>query len=121
MRALREYLPYAASATRPEPTSGFTADHVHACHMMTKVHTVSIVAKNKYSAKAGGLPHPSRGGTKVRKPFTRVRTTPAMIFDSRFASNGSSRHARIMAMGISIKTAEPIRAHGGSASKCLPE
>jgi hypothetical protein len=81
--------------------------------MMTEVHTVSIVAKNKYSAKAGGLPHPARGGTKVRKPFTRVTTPPAMIFASRFALNGSSRHARIMAMGISIKTAEPIRAHGG--------
>jgi hypothetical protein len=32
------------------------------------VATVSIVAKNKYSGKAGGLPHPARGGTKVRKP-----------------------------------------------------
>src|SRR5215469_17863743 len=39
--------------------------------MMTKVQTVSIVPKNKYSAKADGLPHPARGGTKVRKPFTR--------------------------------------------------
>jgi hypothetical protein len=81
--------------------------------MMTEVHTVSIVAKNKYSAKAGGLPHPARGGTKVRKPFTEVKIAPAMIFASRFALNGSSRHATIMAMGISIKTAEPSRAHGG--------
>ena len=79
---------------------------------MTEVHTVSIVAKNKYSGKAGGLPQPTRGGTKVRKPFTRVQIAPAMIFASRFALNGSSRHATIMAMGISIKTAEPARAHG---------
>jgi hypothetical protein len=84
--------------------------------MMTEVATVSIVAKNKYSGKAGGLPHPARGGTKVRKPFTRVITPPAIIFATRFALNGSSRHARIMAMGISIKTAEPIRAHGERGS-----
>src|SRR5258705_13669782 len=84
--------------------------------MMTEVATVSIVAKNKYSGKAGGLPHPARGGTKVRNPFTRVITPPAIIFPSRFALNGSSRHARIMAMGISIKTAEPIRAHGERGS-----
>jgi hypothetical protein len=90
-----------------------TPDQVHACQMMTEVATVSIVAKNKYSAKAGGRPHPTRGGTKVRKPFTRVRKLPAMIFASRFALNGRNRHARIMAMGISIKTAEPIRAHRG--------
>src|SRR5579864_9653113 len=83
---------------------------------MIEVHTLSMVAKNKYSAKAGGLPHPARGGTKVRKPFTRVTTPPAMIFASRLALNGSSRHARIMAMGISIKTAEPIRAHGERGS-----
>src|SRR5947209_19072455 len=93
-----------------------TLDQVLACQMMTEVHTVSIVAKNKYSGKAGGLPHPARGGTKVRKPFTRVIRPPAMIFASRFALNGSSRHARIMAMGISIKTAEPITAHGGRGS-----
>ena len=80
-------------------------DQVHACQMMNEVATVSIVAKNKYSGKAGGLPHPARGGTKVRKPLTRVITPPAIIFASRFALNGSSRHARIMAMGISIKTA----------------
>ena len=84
--------------------------------MMTEVHTVSIVAKNKYSGKAGGLPHPARGGTKVRKPFTRVITPPAIIFASRFALNGSSRRAKFMAMGISIKTAEPIRAHGERGS-----
>src|SRR4051812_17138152 len=88
-----------------------TPDQVHACQMMTEVATVSIVAKNKYSGKAGGLPHPARGGTKVRKPFTRVVMPPAMMFASRFALNGSSRHARIMAIGISINTAEPIRAH----------
>ena len=80
---------------------------------MTEVATVSIVAKNKYSGKAGGLPHPSRGATKVRKPFTRVRKVPAMIFASRFALKESSRDATIMAIGISIKTAEPIRAHWG--------
>src|ERR1017187_5539883 len=90
-----------------------TPDQVHACQMMTEVHIVSIVAKNKYSGRAGGLPHPARGGTKVRKPFTRVKIAPAMIFASRFALNGSSRHATIMAMGISIKTAEPARTHGG--------
>src|ERR1041385_9259009 len=99
--------------TRPEPTAGFAADHVHACQTMTEVHTVSIVAKNKYSANAGGLPHPSRGGANVTKPFTRVRRLPAMIFASRFVLNGNNRHTRIMAIGISIKTAEPIRAHGG--------
>src|SRR6185437_4645152 len=89
---------------------------------MTEVHTVSMVAKNKYSGKAGGLPHPTRGGTKVRKPFTRVTRAPAIIFASRFALNGSSRDARIMAMGISIRTAEPIRAHGerGSNELCEP-
>ena len=98
-------------------TSASTPDQVHACQMMTEVATVSIVAKNKYSGKAGGLPHPARGGTKVREPFTRVITPPAIIFASRFALNGSSQHARIMAMGISIKTGEPIRAHGERGSK----
>src|SRR5262249_30608449 len=38
-----------------------------------------------------------------------------------FVLNGSSRHARIMAMGISIKTAEPIRAHWGRGSKEIPQ
>src|SRR5579872_610047 len=98
-----------------------TPDQVHACQTMTEVHIVSIVAKNKYSGKAGGLPHPTRGGTKVRKPFTRVTMTPAMIFASLFARNGSSRDARIMAMGISIKTAEPIRAQGERGWNEFPE
>jgi hypothetical protein len=79
---------------------------------MTEVHTVSIVAKNKYSGRAG-VRAPTRGGTKVRNPFIRVKITPVMIFASRFVLNGSSRDATIMAMGISIKTAEPSRAHGG--------
>src|SRR5215475_11248984 len=57
---------------RSELPSPSPSDHVHACQMMTEVHTVSMVAKNKYSGKAGGLPHPTRGGTKVRRPFTRV-------------------------------------------------
>ena len=61
-----------------------TSDQVHGCQMMTEVQTVSIGAKNKYSGKAGGQPHPSIGATKVKKPFTRVRTTPAMIFAHRF-------------------------------------
>src|SRR6202011_2978512 len=100
---------------RSELTAASIPDQVHACQMMTEVATVSIVAKNKYSGKAGGLPHPARGATKVRKPFTRFTMPPAIIFASRFALNGSSRHARIMAMGISIKTAEAIRAHGGRA------
>src|SRR5262249_57681176 len=89
--------------------------------MMIEVHTVSIVAKNKYSGKAGGLPHPTKGGTKVRKPFIRVTMAPAIMFAIRFALNGSSRHARIMAMGISIKTAEPIRAQGERGSNQAPE
>jgi len=76
------------------------------------VHTVSIVAKNKYAGRAG-VRAPKRGGTKVRPPLIRVTVAPAMIFASRFALNGSKRHATIMAMGISIKTAEPSRAHGG--------
>jgi hypothetical protein len=97
---------------RSELTAASTPDQVHAYQMMTEVHTVSIVAKNKYSGRAG-VRAPTRGGTKVRKPFTRVKIAPAMIFASRFALNGSSRHATIMAMGISIKTAEPSRAHGG--------
>ena len=67
--------------------------------MMIEVATVSIVAKNKYSANAGGLPHPTRGGTKVRKPLIRVTSAPATMLDSRFALNGSHRHARIMAIG----------------------
>src|SRR3984893_17056936 len=99
---------------RSELTSTSTPDQVHACQMMTEVATVSIVAKNKYSGKAGGLPHPTSGGTKVRKPFTTVRRITAAIFATRFALNGRSRHVTIMAMGISIKTAEPIRAHGAS-------
>src|SRR5258708_36920325 len=103
-------------ALRSVLTSASTPDQVHACQMMTEVATVSIVAKNKYSGKAGGLPDPARGGTKGRKPFTRVIMPPAIIFASRLALNGSSRHARIMAMGISIKTAEPIRAHGERGS-----
>src|SRR5882757_173980 len=89
-----------------------TPDQVHACQKMTEVHTVSIVAKNKYSGRAG-VRAPTSGGTKVRKPFIRVKIAPVMIFASRFALNGSSRHATIMAMGISIKTAEPHRAQGG--------
>src|SRR5580692_1672995 len=97
---------------RSELTAASTADQVHACQMMTEVHTVSIIAKNKYSGRAG-VRAPKRGGTKVRKPFTRVKIEPAMIFASRFALNASSRDATIMAMGISIKTAEPIKAHGG--------
>ena len=32
---------------RSELTTGFAPDQVHACKMMTEVHTVSIVAKNK--------------------------------------------------------------------------
>ena len=103
---------FGLAITPSELTAASTPDQVHACQMMTKVHTVSIVAKNKYSGRAG-IRAPTRGGTKVRKPFTRVKMAPAMIFASRFALNGSSRDARIMAMGISIKTAEPIRAHGG--------
>jgi len=79
---------------------------------MTEVHTVSIVAKNKYSGRAG-VRAPTRGGTNVRKPFISVKIAPAMMFDSRFALHGSSRYATIIAMGISIKTAEPMRAHGG--------
>jgi hypothetical protein len=69
-------------------TSTSTPDQVHACQMMTEVHTVSIVAKNKYSGRAG-VRAPKRGGTKVRKPFTRVQIAPAMIFASRFALNGT--------------------------------
>jgi hypothetical protein len=80
--------------------------------MMTEVHTVSIVAKNKYAGRAG-VRAPTRGGTKVREPFTRVKRAPAMIFASRFALNGSSRHATIMAMGISMKTDEASRTHDG--------
>src|SRR5262252_921224 len=74
-----------------------TPDQVHACRMMIRVQTVSIVAKNKYSGKAGGLPHPTRGGTKVRKPLTKVTMLAATMFASRFGLNGSSRLARIMA------------------------
>src|SRR5262245_3200309 len=80
--------------------------------MMTEVATVSIVARNKYSGRAG-VWAPNRGGTYVRPALMRVRKLPATIFASRFALNGRNRHARIMAMGISIKTAEPIRAHRG--------
>src|SRR5204863_109394 len=76
------------------------------------VQTVSIVAKNRYSARAG-VRSPNRGGRKVREAFTSVTTLPAIMFDSRFARNGRNRDARIMAMGISIKTAEAIRAQGG--------
>src|ERR1700723_3872030 len=96
---------------RSELTAASTPDQVHACQTMTEVHTVSIVAKNRYSGTAG-VRAPTRGGTNVRKPFIRVKIAPAMIFVSRFALNGSSRDATIMAMGISIKTAEPIKAHG---------
>jgi hypothetical protein len=49
--------------TRFELAAASPFDQVHACQMMTKVQTVSIVPKNKYSGKAGGLPHPARGGT----------------------------------------------------------
>src|SRR5215471_10382104 len=107
--------------TRSELTAASPPDQVHACQMMTEVATVSIVAKNKYSGKAGGLPHPARGGMKVRKAFIRVTMAPAIIFASRFALNGSSRHARVMAMGISIKTAEPIRAQGARGSNGVRE
>src|ERR1700690_800883 len=90
--------------------------------MMTEVHTVSIVAKNTYAGKVGSRKSPLvRGRTKVRKPFTRVIMRPAMIFVTRFALNGSSRHATIMAMGISINTAEPSRAHGGRCGAVFGE
>jgi hypothetical protein len=90
--------------------------------MITEVHTVSIVAKNTYAGKVGSRKSPFvRGRTKVRKPFIRVMMRPAMIFVSRFALNGSSRDATIMAMGISIKTAEPIRAHGGRCGAVFGE
>ena len=39
--------------------------------------------------------------------------TPAAMFVSRFGRNESSRDATIMAMGISINTAEPSSAHCG--------
>src|SRR5580704_3103301 len=103
---------------RSELTAGFNADQVHACQMMTEVHTVSIVAKNKYSGRAG-VRAPTRGGTKVRKPFTRVKIAPAMIFASRFALNGSSRHATSMAMGISIKTLNPAEPMVGDVGRRL--
>src|ERR1700729_1174234 len=91
-----------------------TPDQVHARQMMTEVHTVSIVAKNTYAGKVGSRESPLvRGRTKARKPFTSVKMRPAMIFVSRFALNGSSRDATIMAIGISIKTAELSRAHRG--------
>ncbi len=80
-------------------TAASVARQVHACQTMAMVQTVSIVAKNRYSGKAGGRPHPIRGGTKVRKPLTSVTMMPAMIFASRFARNGSSREARIIAIG----------------------
>jgi hypothetical protein len=79
---------------------------------MTEVHTVSIVAKNKYAGRAG-VRAPRRGGIKVRPPFIRVTNAPAMILAIRFALNGSSRLATIMAMGISMKTDEASRTHGG--------
>src|SRR5215471_15689136 len=76
-----EVIPASGRRTlRSVLTSAATPDQVHACQMMTEVATVSIVAKNKYSGKAGGRPIPTRGATNVRKPFTRVKMTPAMIF-----------------------------------------
>jgi hypothetical protein len=93
--ALRGNDPGFRSADTPLRTNfGFNAGPSPPFQTMTEVATVSIVAKNKYSEKAGGLPHPARGGTKVRKPFTRVITPPAIIFASRFALNGSSQRAR---------------------------
>ncbi len=56
-------------------TSASTLNQVHACQIMTEVATVSTVAKNKYSGKAGGRSPNKKGATKVRKPFTRVRAT----------------------------------------------
>jgi len=107
---------------RCELTVRSTPDQVHACQMMIEVHTVSIVAKNTYAGKVGSRKSPFvRGRTKVRKPFIRVKMTPEMIFASRFALNGSSRDARIMAMGISIKTAEPSRAHCGRCGAVFGE
>jgi hypothetical protein len=41
--------------------------------MMTEVHTVSIVAKNRYSAKEVAGPTRADAQTKVRKPLIRVR------------------------------------------------
>jgi hypothetical protein len=90
-------------------TAASAPGQVRACQTMTTVQTVSIVAKHKYSGNAGGRPHPTRGGMKLRKPLIRVTMLAAMIFASRFARSGSSREARIIAMGISINTAEPAR------------
>jgi len=42
--------------------------------------------------------------------LTRVTMPPATMFATRFYLNGSSRYPKIMATGISIKTAEAIRA-----------
>src|SRR5579863_3157209 len=60
----KEVIPASGWRTiRCELTAASPPDQVHACQMMTEVHTVSIVAKNKYSGRAGVLPHPKRGGT----------------------------------------------------------
>jgi hypothetical protein len=56
-----------------ERTPDSASDQVHACQIMIEVHTVSMVAKNKYSGKAGGRPSPISGGMKVREPLTSAR------------------------------------------------
>ncbi len=44
--------------------------------MMTEVHTVSIVAKNRYSAKAGGRPHLSRGANEGQETVEQGQKGP---------------------------------------------
>jgi len=81
---------------------------------MTEVHTVSIVART--STQEGRASGTARGGTMSGNRLQGSNCTREM-FARRFALNGSSRQATIMAMGISIKTAEPSRAHGGDVGR----
>ena len=76
--------------------------------MMMEVHTVSIVPKKMYDGNICSCQAPvARGKTNCIETTAKVSMPPAAIFASRFALNGSSRDARIMAMGISIKDRGP--------------
>ena len=69
--------------------------------MITKVHTISIVAKNTENG-AGDVPP-----RKVKKKTAAVFIAPTMMLAQRFAPYFNTRERRTMAIEVSIKTANP--------------
>ena len=88
---------------------------------MTEVATVSIVAKNKYSARAG-VRAPTKGGTNVRPPFIRVKKPPVIQFVSRLSRNGMKwKRSRRFFAGAASLPASASTALRGRAGGWLAE